>query len=84
MRIRAAAIAILATASLAHADVRTREETAAVSMSYTPWELRFPGAGWMLEQQRRAGGDAERTDDHAMARAKSPAGRRTSTAMTIT
>ena len=36
------------------------------------------------QQQRRAGGAAERTDAHAMARAKSPAGRRTSTAMTIT
>jgi TPR repeat protein len=43
-----------AMACSAHADVRMRDEMDAVSMPYAQWEVRFPGAGWTLDQQRRA------------------------------
>ncbi len=50
----ALALALAALCVPAHADVRTHDATSAVSMPYTPWELRFPGSGWTLDLQRRA------------------------------
>lgn len=47
-------IGFAAMASIAQADVRIRDETNAVSMPYATWELRFPGKGWILEQQKKA------------------------------
>ena len=54
MRVAAAFAAAVACCAPALADVRTHDTTSAVSMPYTPWELRFPGEGWRLELQRRA------------------------------
>jgi TPR repeat protein len=42
------AAAIMPLFAVAHADVRMDTETTAVSAPYTPWELRFPGKGWVL------------------------------------
>jgi len=42
----------MATATLAHADMRQSEESIHLSVSGILWELRFPSRGWQVHQER--------------------------------